>query len=873
MIFLILVVATALFGRCEALPAVPSATLPKELASLSTTRLWKKFRIKINSPHMPYAHKPSEVAKLGEKIALAEKILDELASRAAIHAASATNNSQQERWKNFTQRLSDFNVRIHMLEQNSQATSVQRGHYKLASWLDLSARQRTPLKGAVDLPLVTYLATEYIETRVLQFRSLLLKCLDLGADPTAASPWTIGNAPISWYLTLRIPLDVELALRIIQAGASLQAWYRLDQEADNASNQRKQDKATVTSQPKIPSISGISFLQALCQDFEQRTVVRRILSVVDEYFFMMRTHPDLFDAADGAASLKVAFSWLSETPLLQGKLCRNSSGGPSICRKDMAWQGHPLHVVYDNLIRYSETFKRFEENWLVSWHKELPRRISHGIAEDLKIALVKNIVNNSSFDVAFEVGVRFFPNIPETPDKHRGAAGGWNFFHLCAIRRTSRLLQVVLNSIHLQTNNPTLEQRGVRNVSNAALAVRALSSPLLPLGRNPLHLAAVNRDDRTHSRADCFSILASFCEAVFATGLVSGMTNPLFARDSMGKTPGEYLQKVPKPHLSTSQRERAPHPRRASTQTQGNWPRTQFAATKGVLDLNPARCDVDEYFLPGPIEDEQLTQLLLRGRPFVLRAPDSYLHDSMDSQDDVAKQPGLPFRRHLLRKEPFEKLFGSSTIEVDSVPYGSAHRSIFSGQNEKARHGLGLLKNRNASNEVQTTISEYIRSFSSKQSLQYAIDDDSPECEINSDGSSRNVFDENGTIQSRWAPKYMFSSAFVDRNPAIRAVSATALDFLRNLSVVHTVKDMQFFLGPAGSGAPVHWHPAALNFLAFGEKLWFLTAPLAKSAAYSNEPVSQWMHQPNTKQLLDQLPPQGDFLQCTQQPGDILFVP
>ena len=315
MIFLILVVATALFGRCEALPAVPSATLPKELASLSTTRLWKKFRIKINSPHMPYAHKPSEVAKLGEKIALAEKILDELASRAAIHAASATNNSQQERWKNFTQRLSDFNVRIHMLEQNSQATSVQRGHYKLASWLDLSARQRTPLKGAVDLPLVTYLATEYIETRVLQFRSLLLKCLDLGADPTAASPWTIGNAPISWYLTLRIPLDVELALRIIQAGASLQAWYRLDQEADNASNQRKQDKATVTSQPKIPSISGISFLQALCQDFEQRTVVRRILSVVDEYFFMMRTHPDLFDAADGAASLKVAFSWLSEVRL------------------------------------------------------------------------------------------------------------------------------------------------------------------------------------------------------------------------------------------------------------------------------------------------------------------------------------------------------------------------------------------------------------------------------------------------------------------------------------------------------------------------------------------------------------------------------
>lgn len=326
MIFQILVVVVALFGRCGALLLVPSTNFPEEFASLSTTRLWKKFRIKINSPHMPYAHKPSELAKLGEKIALAEKILDELAYRASTRTANDTNSSQHERQQAFTQRLSDFNVRIHMLEQNSQAISAQRGHYKFASWLDLSARERTPLKGAVDLPLVTYLATEYIETRILQFRSLLLKCLDLGADPTAVSPWTINNAPIPWYLTLRIPLDVELAARVVQAGASLQAWYRLDEETHDATtNQNEQDTATTVTtlsqhhhqqQQKIPStISGVSFLQALCQDFEQRTVVRRILSVVDEYFFMMRTHPGLYSAADGTASLKVAFAWLSEVSL------------------------------------------------------------------------------------------------------------------------------------------------------------------------------------------------------------------------------------------------------------------------------------------------------------------------------------------------------------------------------------------------------------------------------------------------------------------------------------------------------------------------------------------------------------------------------
>lgn len=567
----------------------------------------------------------------------------------------------------------------------------------------------------------------------------------------------------------------------------------------------------------------------------------------------------------------------------------------------MAWQGHPLHVVYRNLMRYSETFRRFEEDWQKSWRKELPRRISHSIAEDLKIALLQTIVNSSSsYDVAFEAGVQFFPNnVTAKPNENPvRAAGGWNFFHLCAIRRTSRLLQFVLNAIHLHTDNPTLERHGVRNVSNAALAVRALSSRLLPLGRNALHVAAVNRDDSTRAGADCFSILASFCEVVFATGLVSGMTNPLLARDFMGKTPSDYLRKLPKVNPSATplaERTRRHSTRQASTQKQqGNWPRTKFARKELVVALDPTRCDIDEHYLSGPIEGERLSQLLLENRPFVLRASDSYLYDTGSSmgssQEDSSTEqpPPLPFRRELLRKGLFEKKFGASTIEVDSVPYGSAHRSIFSGQNEGVQDGLSHDSSKfpNASNEVvQTTISEYIRSFVSADSLQRCnkIDEGSPQCEVSSSGddddpSSRDILDddddEKGTGKFRCPPRYMFSSTFVNRNPDIHAVSAAALEMLRNLSVVYAVKEMQFFLGPAGSGAPVHWHPAALNFLAFGEKLWFLTAPLAKSAAYSNEPVSQWMQQPRTKLLLDQLPSQGgDVLQCTQQPGDIVFVP
>ena len=49
----------------------------------------------------------------------------------------------------------------------------------------------------------------------------------------------------------------------------------------------------------------------------------------------------------------------------------------------------------------------------------------------------------------------------------------------------------------------------------------------------------------------------------------------------------------------------------------------------------------------------------------------------------------------------------------------------------------------------------------------------------------------------------------------------------------------QFFLGPAGSGAPFHFHKDAVNFLAHGRKQWWLRPPSA--ALYSVLPVAQWL--------------------------------
>lgn len=74
-------------------------------------------------------------------------------------------------------------------------------------------------------------------------------------------------------------------------------------------------------------------------------------------------------------------------------------------------------------------------------------------------------------------------------------------------------------------------------------------------------------------------------------------------------------------------------------------------------------------------------------------------------------------------------------------------------------------------------------------------------------------------------------------------------------------QEIQFYLGPAGSGAPMHFHGHAVNTLAFGEKRWFLLPP--SDAYYSTLPSGQFVREGH-----------GDSAwQCTQRSGDILFVP
>ncbi len=79
-----------------------------------------------------------------------------------------------------------------------------------------------------------------------------------------------------------------------------------------------------------------------------------------------------------------------------------------------------------------------------------------------------------------------------------------------------------------------------------------------------------------------------------------------------------------------------------------------------------------------------------------------------------------------------------------------------------------------------------------------------------------------------------------------------------------TPKLIQFFLGPAYSGAPPHVHGAAWNGLAHGLKLWFFFPP--SQGYYVSKPIVEWLEED-----LPQLPFQP--LLAVQRAGDVVYVP
>ena len=101
----------------------------------------------------------------------------------------------------------------------------------------------------------------------------------------------------------------------------------------------------------------------------------------------------------------------------------------------------------------------------------------------------------------------------------------------------------------------------------------------------------------------------------------------------------------------------------------------------------------------------------------------------------------------------------------------------------------------------------------------------------------------------------------------------------------------QFYLGSPGTGAPMHVHKDAWNALIYGQKRWYLLPPSV--SLYSTISATEWVqnllklreyrknkNQGNITSIYNSFPPSfindeldSEIIECTQEAGDVMYVP
>ena len=140
----------------------------------------------------------------------------------------------------------------------------------------------------------------------------------------------------------------------------------------------------------------------------------------------------------------------------------------------------------------------------------------------------------------------------------------------------------------------------------------------------------------------------------------------------------------------------------------------------------------------------------------------------------------------------------------------------------------------------------------------------------------------NGTERCTAEPLYVFSRVFPTDEDAERLLQdIPEISFLRyddlpkeNRGGASYMKRMikdsmansgtQIYLGPARSGAPVHFHDHAVNFLAHGYKRWLLWPPA--SSFWTTKHIGRWLAE--DYETFEHRP-----LECRQGPGEVIYVP
>lgn len=172
-----------------------------------------------------------------------------------------------------------------------------------------------------------------------------------------------------------------------------------------------------------------------------------------------------------------------------------------------------------------------------------------------------------------------------------------------------------------------------------------------------------------------------------------------------------------------------------------------------------------------------------------------------------------PPLRQLLSKDKFVDKFGAMMVKVGAVPY-------------------------------QGTLAMTVKDFIDRLDKDFDMDDEQPA--------------ENS------APDYLFES--LPAGHPLRNLIEQHYPEWAGYSVPQE-RQVQLAIGGKGTGAPPHYHKAAVNTLFYGRKKWFLMPPT--STVYTSQSAQEWF----SRRQDDPERRHSSVLECVQQPGDLIFVP
>ena len=120
------------------------------------------------------------------------------------------------------------------------------------------------------------------------------------------------------------------------------------------------------------------------------------------------------------------------------------------------------------------------------------------------------------------------------------------------------------------------------------------------------------------------------------------------------------------------------------------------------------------------------------------------------------------------------------------------------------------------------------------------------------------------------APRYVFDVNFWrgDVQVSVKKLKLVSLPSWATAAGVRPASHgVQFFMGPANSGAPMHFHGAAYNLLVHGRKRWLLTPP--GHSTFSMLPARKWL----STRLPQLRARNASVFECEQHAGDMLVLP